>query len=205
MPALRQALSVVSNAMNDVKKIDALISSRKFAGLLRGREDFQEKLNCYILASSDSFLLVQTAEEFTLSGFSVIPTNTIIEVVSNKTDRFYNHVMKSEGLLQKVGCNIPLSLESWPAVFKSLKAAKVPVIVECEHLDPSIFSIGTLRSISTKQVFLNYFNSAGFVEERLDKLKFHEITRVTFGDRYSMMFCKYVKSVSPAMRSLLTL
>ncbi|RYZ79540.1 MAG: hypothetical protein EOP04_27555 [Proteobacteria bacterium] len=181
--------------MDSPQKIYSLIKSRKFVGLVRGRGDFEEKLNCYILALSNSFLLVQTAEEFTLSGFSIIPIDTVLKIESNQTGRFYNHIMKAEGLLNQVGCDIPLCLDSWMALFKSLKAVKVPVIVECEHLDPSVFSIGTLRSIGKDYVSVKYFNSAGFVEERPDQLKFQDITRVTFGDRYSQMFAKHV---SPA-------
>ncbi|TCZ67733.1 hypothetical protein [Flaviaesturariibacter aridisoli] len=182
--------------MNTPKDLEAIIRNRKFVQLFRKLDEFEDKINGFVLAASNDLLLMQTSEEFNLTGFSVFPVDIVQRISSSKTNRFFRHVLKQEGLLDQVGCNVRVELESFGRLFKSLKSAKLSVIVECEAPNVDSFSIGTIKSVGVESVSINYFNAEGFVEERSDKIMYKNITRVTFGDRYNLMFAKYVRPVS---------
>ena len=69
------------------------------------------------------------------------------------------------------------------------------VIAECENLpEPAIaiYTIGPIKRISKNLVSVRFYDSAGKLEDVNTPIRFDDLTTVTFGDRYSTTFRKYL-------------
>ena len=148
----------------------------------------------YIIAFSKDLVLLQEIADFRLLGFNVIEKSKITSIRNNKNDKFYDKIMKREGLKSKIGLKTDLHLGNWKTLFKQLRKANKNVIVECEGRKYNFFTIGNIVKIKKNCVHLRYFNALGIFDKTLTKINYKSITNVTFDDRYIEVFQKYLKN-----------
>ena len=67
------------------------------------------------------------------------------------------------------------------------------IIVECENQKNSSFTIGEVSRVTNKSVSILYFDAEGFRDEEPTKIKFKNITKIMFVDRYIDVFSKYTR------------
>jgi len=147
----------------------------------------------YILDFSDDLVLLHEAGDFTLHGYIVIPLSQVKKIRHNKFDKCFKQIMIAEGEAAKVGINYKIDLSNWQSVFKSIQAVNMGVTVEVENPANNIFSIGTILKITAKKIHIEYFDAEGFISAIPDKIKYQDITKVTFDNRYVNVFSKYLR------------
>jgi hypothetical protein len=181
-----------------LKKIIAThIKNKEYVQISRGfkSESFHD-ITGYILAYSNDFIMIASINDFTYSGFTCIPINTITEIRRNKTDEYFEMILKKEspkGFKKITKRYDTIDITSFQTIFENLKKQKECVIVECEREKHGYFSIGYIQKNSNKNVTTNRFNAQGILLKPV-KDKFKQITKITYQDNYSNTFKKYIRS-----------
>ncbi|OJJ20161.1 hypothetical protein BKI52_16955 [marine bacterium AO1-C] len=176
------------------EKIKKHHQDQKFARITRKvAKDWKEISRGYIVGYSDDFVVLQESDDFKLLGFNVLPVDHLLEIRYNHYDKYYDKIMGWEEEKDKIGLKTKVNLTDWKAVFKTFQKKKMSVIVECENPKINSFTIGQVKRITDKHVYILYFDAAGFLDEKPTKLKFENITKITFDDRYVDIFSKYTR------------
>jgi len=127
-------------------------------------------------------------------GISYLKLQLLKNARYNENDAYYDSIMKWEGKKKKIGLRKKLNIKSWQSIFKYLQLIEKPIIVECEHPKIDEFIIGPIKEITKKSVSIQYFNAKGILDTKPTKIKYKKISKVTFGDRYSTIFGKYLSN-----------
>ncbi len=175
-------------------KIKDFYDNQKFARITRKvAEDCDEISRGYIVDFSNDFVVIQECDDFRLLGFNIFPLNDFKEIRFNNNDKYYDKIMSFENEKKNIGIKTKVDLTDWKSVFYSLKKNKKNVIVECENPKIGSFTIGPIKRITDNNVFIQYFNAAGFLEDKPTKIEFDNITKIMFDDRYIDVFSKYTR------------
>jgi hypothetical protein len=177
----------------DTQKLEDFKSKQKYVRLTRVRVDFQDTDRGYILDYFIDFVLLQPTNDFALNGYCIIPLDTVKDIRTNKNDRFYDKIMKLEKVKDQIGIPFNVDLTSWRIIFQTLKKTKLTVTTECEEPHLDYFCIGTLQNVGTKKVSTLYFSPDGIVDKTPTITEYANITKISFGDRYSNVLTKYVR------------
>jgi hypothetical protein len=148
----------------------------------------------YIVNVTKEFTFLRETENFSLQGVIVIPNSDIKTVRYNKYDRYYDFVMESEGEKNALKKYTIHKAHTWLDVFTFLKDEDKYVIVELEKSENKAFIIGEILSIRPKNVRIRYFDAAGNWDAKPTKVRYSDITKITFDDRYIQVFRKYIKN-----------
>lgn len=146
-------------------------------------EDVQ---NAFPLAVGENLFLAAVDDVFLLNGFTVRRLRDIRHI--RQRNGLYQSIAEKEGLnIIKVP---DVELTNWKSVFISLQWLDKPVIIEREY-EPSFFRLGRIENVKRDRVLIRYFTADGTWQEPVE-IPFQGITSVTFDDRYSSVFSKYV-------------
>ena len=177
-----------------IKKIKYHKDKRKYFKVQRqvGIDVF-EKSNGYIVDFSKDFIVLHETDDFELNGYVVFPIKTISEIQFNNKDKYYDKIMRSEGLTDKVENKYKIDLTSWTSIFKSIKDLDLNVVIENEDPNDKSFDIGPITKVTKKSVYIRYFDSQGYFDKEPTKISFDFITRVKFDERYTNVISKYLR------------
>jgi hypothetical protein len=101
----------------------------------------------------------------------------------------------AEGLLSTgYGFALPLHLDSRTALLEDLKGYDLHVIIENINKDFLDFWIGPIKRVSKKSVTIFNYDSDGRLDAKPTPILLESISVLKFGDRYSTIFRKYLKS-----------
>jgi len=168
--------------------------NQKFARITRKvAKDWNELSRGYIVDFSDDFVILQESDDFRLLGFNILPIRDFKKIRYNKNDKYYDKIMSFENQKVNIGVLTKLDLSSWKSIFNSLMENNKNIVVECEDPEISSFTIGPIKKITDKSVFIQYFNATGFLDDELTKIKFKNVTKIIFDDRYVDIFSKYTR------------
>jgi hypothetical protein len=144
----------------------------------------------YILDYSEKFLFGIEEDDFLLDGFQIrkisdlkkIEVKDDICVSINEEKKLLENIKKPE-----------IDLSSWKAVFESLKALNILIIVENENDDKGdcFFYVGYISKIKKSSIFFSAIDADGIWYDDIEII-YSKITSVTFGDRYSTTWQKYL-------------
>lgn len=177
------------------KSIEKLLEKRQYCSVLRSIEDGSELIsNGYILDYSKDFLVLQEVEDFRPMGFMVIPVERILEIRHGKNAKYYDHILTAEGKKDKIESKTKVNLKTWKTVFKSFQKKGKCIVAECEGKELDAFNIGEIADVTDKAVYIFYFSAQGFWDEEPTKVKYKNITKVMFDDRYVDIFSKYTRT-----------
>lgn len=154
-----------------------------------------EYLSGFIIGMSKRFLFIQTTYEFTLNGFAIIRLDDFDSVRHSSYERTQRKIFKAEGLLEGgYGFAKAMPLTSWADIFRTLKKHDLHAIVENTNNDVLDFWIGAIKRVTDNSVSIHNYNANGVLDDKPKNIKFDTISVVSFGDKYSTTFRKYVKS-----------
>ncbi len=148
-----------------------------------------EYWNGFPLVVSDDFVLMRTLHDFALDGFAVLRLRDVTAVRSSDTERFFERVLRAEGMLDKVAAPRPVLMRSWRSVLESVRAHYRYAILECER--EGEFLLGELVSVDDESVSLHYLQVNGTRERALTRVSLDELTLVRFDEQYVNLFGKY--------------
>lgn len=175
-------------------KIKDFYENQKFARITRRvAEDWDEISRGYIVNFSPEFVVLQECDDFELKGYNILPIKDFKEIRFNNNDKYYDKIMSLENEKKNIGIKTKLDLTDWKTIFKSLRKNKRNVAVECENPEIDTFTIGPIKRITDKNVFIQYFNATGILDEKPTKVELKNITKILFDDRYIDIFSKYLR------------
>ena len=117
--------------------------------------------NGYILGFSDDLLLIHSSDDFKIDGYEIFPVTQITKIRFNKSDVYFDKIMKWEKEFYKIGITYQVDLTSWKTAFQSIKKQSLNVIVECEQREVDSFNIDPIEKIGSKQVKIRFFDAEG--------------------------------------------
>lgn len=154
-----------------------------------------ETSNGYILDFSEELLLLHQVDDFKIDGYDVIPMAQIKKLRFNKSDKYFDKMMKWENEFEKVGINHNVDIKNWRTLFTSLKKLAMSVIVRCEapDIDGNEFTIGPIEKVGIKYISIKHFDAEGYFDNFSSSIDYPSITRVEFDTQYSNIFSKYTR------------
>ena len=177
--------------MNKSEKIDILQNSLGTYNLCRCCFSYDENYwYFYILNYSEKLLLGIKEDDFILDGFQIRKISDLKRIEVN--DDICAKINEENKLLENIK-EPEINLSSWKAVFESLKALNILIIVENENIDKGnrFFYVGYVRKIKKSSIIFSAIDADGVWCDDIE-IKYSKITSVTFGDRYSTTWQKYL-------------
>ncbi len=176
------------------EKIKHFYENQKFAHIKRKiTKGWNELSRGYIVDFSDDFLVMQESDDFRLLGFDILPIKYFKKIRYNKNDKYYDKIMFLENEKKNIGIKTKVDLTDWVSIFNSLKEKNKNVIIECENPEIDSFTIGSIKKVANKSVFIQHFDATGFLDNELTKIRYKNITKIIFDDRYIDVFSKYTR------------
>ncbi|MCF1421482.1 hypothetical protein [Mangrovimonas futianensis] len=176
------------------EKIIDFFENQKFARITRKIvKGWKQISRGYIVDFSHDFVVIQECDDFRLLGFNILPIKDFKKIRYNNNDKYYDKIMLLENEKKNIGLKTKVDLKDWKTIFESLLANEKNVVVECENPKIGSFTIGPIKKVTNKSVFIQYFNATGLLDEKPTKIKFKNITKVMFDDRYIDIFSKYIR------------
>ncbi len=150
-----------------------------------------EHWNGFPLVVSDDLVLVRTLHDFTPDGFAVLRLRDVTGVTSGDAERFFERVLRAEGMLDGLPAPRPVLLRSWRSVLESVRAHYRHAILECERVDEDDFVLGELTGVDDEAASVRYIQVDGTRERDATRVPLDELTLVRFDEQYINLFGKY--------------
>lgn len=179
-----------------LEKIKNHCESKLYAKITRGyKKDFSELSEGYIMAYSKDFILLREVNDFMFWGYSIFPISSVMDIRYNDNDKYYDFINKLEHPKSEfeLDPNLKMNITSFNSIFQKLKE-EASIIIECEKHKHGYFCIGLVERTGNKSVSMQYYNAQGFLDEKLVKYKFKQITKITFKDNYNRVFSNYTRT-----------
>lgn len=171
------------------------IDKKEFVKIYRTFKDNSVNIRGFILKMTKEFLLVQLDNDFFLDGYAIIRKDQFNSIRSSKYEKAYKKILIAEGIFDtNYGIDKDIDLESWQSIFKNIKKLDFHVIIECENLVEPDFIIGPIKRVTQNSTSIQYYDSAGLLEDKLSVVKYFDITIVKFDDRYTKTYKKYLRT-----------
>ena len=177
--------------MNKSEKICILHNSLGTYNLCRCCFSYDENYwYFYILNYSEKLLLGIEEDDFILDGFQIRKISDLKKIEVN--DDICAKINEDNKLLENIK-KTEINLSSWKAVFESLKTLNILIIVENENSDKDdrFFYVGYVRKIKKSSIIFSAIDADGAWYDNIE-ITYSKITSVTFGDRYSTTWQKYL-------------
>jgi hypothetical protein len=171
------------------------IENQDYVKIYRTFQNVEKNISGFILSKSKDFLLMQLNYDFIVDGFGILRKDQFDSLRCNKYEKTQTKIYKAEGLLDNnFGFDKSISLTTWQDIFIELQRLDYHVIIECEDKKHPDFKIGPIISVKEDRIKIQNYDPTGKLDKKPSSIKFKKITFVQFGDRYSMIFRKYLKS-----------
>lgn len=172
------------------EKIDILrqgIAGRHLCMLDTMLEETPEYI--YPLMVSDRFVLYQQEDNFLLDGYAVRRLAQVhtVRLRSGK----YEKINRLHGVADGI-CTPPVDISTWQTLFSSLQKLDTYVTIEDEK--NGSFAIGEIRNVYARRVDFLDFDADGVWQNDLWEIPYSTITKVTWGDRYSLNWQRYLRT-----------
>lgn len=185
------------------KRLTESVGTRKKVKITR---PYLGEQNCYgfVLGMSKKWVLLHDFFDFTPMGYTAIRIADISSCRSGKYERKWEQMLAAEGILDRVGINYEIDLDSTHSLLESLQRRGQNIVVECECEDDSdndAFFIGQITKLEKRFIRLRHFDATGNWEKGVYRIPFHAITKIEFDTPYVNTFSKYLNSTAPASAS----
>jgi len=175
-------------------KIKDFYKNQKFARITRIiGDDWDEISRGYIVDYSNDFVVIQETDDFKLLGYNILPIKDFKNIRFNNNDKYYDKIMTWENEKKNIGIKTKVDLTNWKTILKTFQKNKMNIAIECENPEIDSFTIGPVKRIVEKSVYIRYFDATGFYDNRLTKIDFESISKIMFDDRYIDVFSKYTR------------
>lgn len=147
--------------------------------------------NGFPIERTADFVMVRTLDDFRLDGFAVLRLGDVVAARSGDPERFFERVLRAEGLMERMPSPGPIRLDGWMSVVEDVRARHKHAIVECEALDEPEFYLGELLDVDHESLRLAYIHVNGTKEIEPMRVMLDDVTLLRFGERYLELFAKY--------------
>lgn len=153
-----------------------------------------ESWNGFPLMLGDDLVLVRTLDDFRFDGFAVLRLRDVSAVRSGDDERFFERVLRAEGLFEHLAPPKPILLQSMRTVIESVRAHYRYAILECEGNGDEAFFLGEIARVDDEYAWLHYIQVNGTREREASRVPLDEVTTVRFDEQYVNLFGKHCTS-----------
>ncbi len=136
--------------------------------------------------------------DFYCEGYCAFRLKDIIDIRSNKYERFFEKMLKEEGLLSQVTKPDIPDVKSMKELLEFFQKNETNIIIECEFEDEDddIFSCGKISEIKDETLWVKEFDATGkWIEKELG-LKLKDVTNIQFDAPYLNIFSKHLSDIT---------
>ncbi|MSR59402.1 MAG: hypothetical protein EXS05_17455 [Planctomycetaceae bacterium] len=153
----------------------------------------EEAVLGFVVDYSKELILIWSANDFVMDGFEIVATKDITSIDFGECEQWYEHVLRSEGLVDEFAAPDGVDLSSWKTALAALNKQGRNVIVENELSESERFLIGRVTKLTMKSATLQVFDPAGNWEPTSKRINYSDITLVSFDGNYVKMHTKYLR------------
>lgn len=165
-------------------------AERQLVSFRRDHVDNAE-LQGFILAVSDSLLMLQSVRDFILDGYLLLDRRHVTNARCHQTNRFQRDLMETEGTIANVAFNSHFDIDSWSVYLDSL-APDTLIVIEQELCDPPFVHFGTYVDIDADAfVRMHEFSGAGNWGDELTLIPLEDITCIQSNTNYLQPYARY--------------
>ena len=151
-------------------------------------------LHGIVVGESELLLCLQREIDFELDGYVCVRKRDITDrIEGTATLKYHERLMRKERLLKaptQFAKRLPLG--GWHEVLVSLTGKAV--LIENERKGDSW--LGILRACTSSSATIQCFNATGVFDDNSIQVSLRSITAVQFGDRYTSIHFKYLKTTT---------
>lgn len=140
---------------------------------------------------NDQLVLVATLDQFRFDGFAVFRWEEVCDLHCGDNERFFERVLRSEGLIERLPRQEAVRLDAWSTVLEDVRERHRHLIIECENSSAATFHIGELARVQSDAAFVRYVQANGIKDAKPTRIALGEITMVRWAEHYVEMYGKY--------------
>lgn len=177
-----------------IEKLQAVQAKRQYARIARSGVSRSADYH-FVLDRGPSLVLLQDESSFRLDGYSIVNLADVTAVRSGRLERFTERLLKQEEI-RPAPPPVSIDLADWRSVLKSLQAYGKHVIIECETGDEDLdeFFIGRIEKLNKVSLAFRHFDALGQWDDEPTTIRFRDITRVRFDERYIDVYSRSLRS-----------
>lgn len=158
-------------------------------------------LHGYIIGLSEQLGVMWTFNDFHRDGLTIFRVLDVIGIRAEEHERFWNHMLQSEGLLAQMPSIDGVNLQSIQLALRDIQSRYGKMIVECESEDESIedYYIGSIAHLGDDVMQFNNFNALGVWDSDSVDINYNEITLVKYMTPYLELIWRYIEGSPPAI------
>jgi hypothetical protein len=159
--------------------------------------------NGFILGLGRDLVLLHQFHDFYPEGYTALRVADINRVRSGEHERFWEAMLRGEGLMEGVGIPYQVPLDDFRSLLAALHGRGQHVIIECEDrrtADHDDFFIGRIIALDEEMVSLLSFDPLGRWEEQPCLIAYGDITKVQFDTPYINTLIEYLNEPRPGYR-----
>ena len=152
--------------------------------------------NGFVLGLGRELVLLHQFHDFYPEGYTAVRVNDIRRVRSGKHERFWETMLRGEGLMERVGIPYEVPLDDFRSLLTALHGRGQHVIVECEDrktAEYDDFFIGRIVAMDDESISILHFDSIGAWYDEPSVVAYGDITQVQFDTPYINTITKYLK------------
>jgi hypothetical protein len=155
--------------------------------------------NGFVLGIGHELVLFHPFHDFYPEGYTALRVADIKRVRSGKHERFWEVMLRGEGLMERVGISDDLPLDDFRSLLVALHERDQYVTISCESREPDDdgFFIGRVVALDHESVSILHFDALGNWDEEPFVIAYGYITQVQFDTPYINTITKYLKKPPP--------
>jgi hypothetical protein len=149
--------------------------------------------NGFVLGLGRDLVLLHQFHDFYPEGYAVLRVDDIKQVRSGKHERFWETMLRGEGLMRQVGITDEVPLDDFRSLLADFQIHGRYIIIECESKEAADddYLIGRILILGDKTVSIMHFDSLGNWYDEPAVVAYDDITKVQFECPY-MRITKYL-------------
>lgn len=147
----------------------------------------------FVIALGNDLVLLHVVTDFDPDGFQIVRIEDITSIEYRGFEKFHERVLRAEGLINDIRPPFKMDLSDWKSAIGAIKDHSRIVIIEDEDPDDELFLIGKAKRLNSQTLSIRQFDAAGRWELNDRIVPYSRISAVTFDDRYSNLYGKYVR------------
>jgi len=151
----------------------------------------REILNCIPIIINNDMAMILRFFDFMPDGYTIIPMSQVLEIKYSESCKFFENIVKNEGITSFLSGAPEIEIISWEKVFSFFKKTKEIVIAEIGKEDS--INIGRVVKVTKENLFMQCFSPVGIWDEMEWAEPFINITSITFRNHYTNIFSKYLQ------------
>ena len=154
----------------------------------------------FVLGLGGDLVLLHAFHDFYPEGYTALRVSDIKRVRSGEHERFWDRMLRGEGLMEQVGISYEVPLDDFRSLLTALHERGQHLIIECEHrktADYDDFFIGRVVAMDDDAVSILHFDSMGAWYEVPSIIAFSDITQIQFDTPYINTITKYLEEPPP--------